>query len=71
MPEEKNTIPRGPAATRAKNKYRESNYDRMELTIPKGGKERIQGIAKKAGYNSCNAYILAAIEEKIEREKEA
>lgn len=34
--EKKSTIPRGPAATVAKNKYRDKNYDRAELAMPKG-----------------------------------
>ena len=39
---EKKIIPRGPAATAAKNKYRDHNYDRMELAVPKGMKARIK-----------------------------
>ncbi len=64
MPDtEKKTIPRGPAATAAKNKYRDSNYDRMELAVPKGMKARIKEIAKEQGY-SQNNYVVQAIKEK-------
>lgn len=58
---EKKTIPRGPAATAAKNKYRDSNYDRMELAVPKGMKARIKEIAKQQGYSSQNNYVVEAV----------
>lgn len=61
---EKKTIPRGPAATAAKNKYRDSNYDRMELAVPKGMKARIKEIAKQQGYSSQNNYVVEAVKEK-------
>ena len=47
---EKNSKPRGPEATAAKNKYRDNNYDRMELAVAKGMKARIKEIAKEQGY---------------------
>ena len=62
---EKKYIPRGPAATVAKNKYRDSNYDRMELAVPKGMKARIKEIAKAQGYSSQNNYV---VEEKYKRD---
>ena len=37
------------AATRAKNKYRDKNYDRMELALPKGMKAEIAERVKKDG----------------------
>lgn len=58
------------AATRAKNKYRDKKYDRMELTLPKGMKAEIMEIVKQGKANSNNAYVLAAIKEKMEREKD-
>lgn len=68
MPDtEKKTIPRGPAATAAKNKYRDSNYDRMELAVPKGMKARIKEIAKEQGY-SQNNYVVEAVKEKYQRD---
>ena len=38
--------PRGAAATRAKNKHRNANYDRGELALPKGMKARVQEAAR-------------------------
>ena len=64
----KNIIPRGPAATAAKNKYRDSNYDRMELVMPKGMKARIKEIVKQQGYSSQNNYVVEAIKEKYQRD---
>jgi hypothetical protein len=37
------------AATRAKNKYRDSNYDRMELVVPKGIKDKLKAYASDKG----------------------
>ena len=67
-PEEKWAIPRGHAATVAKNKYRDSNYDRMELAVPKGMKARIKEIAKQQGYSSQNNYVVEAVKEKYQRD---
>ena len=63
----KYATPRGAATTLAKNKYRDSNYDRMELAVPKGMKERIKEIAREAG-RSSNAYIVEAVKEKYQRD---
>lgn len=57
------------AATRAKNKYRDANYDRAELTLPKGMKGKILEVVNESEkYKSLNSYIEAAIKEKWERE---
>ena len=56
------------AATRAKNKYRDKNYDRMELALPKGMKTEIAERVKKGKADSNNAYVVAAVREKMERE---
>lgn len=63
----KYTTPRGEAATIAKNKYRDKNYDRMELAVPKGMKTRIREIAKETGM-SVNAYIVEAVKEKYQND---
>ncbi len=55
------------AAQRAVNKYMKENYDRVNLTMPKGKKEKIQEQADSLGL-SVNAYINAAIDEKMERD---
>lgn len=69
--EKKSTIPRGPAATAAKNKYRDKNYDRMELTLPKGMKAKITERVAAGAASSNNAYVAEAIKEKMEREDNA
>lgn len=65
--EKKSTIPRGPAATAAKNKYRDSNYDRAELALPKGMKARVKEIARQQG-QSFNEYVCAAVKEKVQQD---
>lgn len=59
--------PRGAAATAAKNKYRDKNYDRMELSVPKGMKKRIDEICRQRGV-SKNSYVVDAVKEKYLRE---
>lgn len=66
--EKKWATPRGAAATAAKNKYRNNNYDRAELAVPKGMKARVKEIAKQQGYTSFNDYVVAAIKEKVQRD---
>ena len=44
-----------------------SNYDRMELAVPRGMKARIKEIAKEHGY-SQNNYILEAVKEKYKND---
>ena len=65
MPDTKNG---GTAATRAKNKYRDKTYDRMELALPKGMKAQIVEKVKAGAAASNNAYVIEAIKEKMERE---
>lgn len=68
MQEEKH-IPRGPAATKAKNKYRDKAYDRMELAVPKGMKAVIDSAAKEANM-SRTEFIISAVKEKMEKNSE-
>ena len=49
------------------NKYIANNYDRINLTVPKGDKERIKAAADKRG-ESVNAFIQRAIKAEMERE---
>ncbi len=63
----KTTIPRGPAATAAKNKYRDNNYDRAELAMPKGMKAAVREIAKQQG-QSFNEYVCTAVKEKVQQD---
>ncbi|OUN91519.1 hypothetical protein B5F98_12045 [Pseudoflavonifractor sp. An44] len=57
------------AQQKATNKYIASNYDRINLTVPKGRKAAIQAHAAEHG-ESVNAFIARAIEETMERDKE-
>lgn len=50
--------------TKYKNEYNKDNYDRVNLTIPKGTKEELKEIAKYFDL-SLNAYLKIIIEENI------
>ena len=68
MEKPKNKIPRGPAATAAKNKYRDKNYDRIELAIPKGMKQTIRDHIENTGDRSVNAFATRAFLETMSRD---
>lgn len=51
------------------NKYVRTNYDRVNVTFPKGKKDIIKAHAEKKG-ESVNAFINRAIDETMERETE-
>ncbi len=55
------------AQQKAVNKYMAANYDRVNLTMPKGNKEIIQVHAEARG-ESVNAFINRAITETMERD---
>ena len=55
------------AQQKAVNKYMKENYDRINLTVPKGDKEKI-AIAAAAAGQSVNAFINEAIREKMEKQ---
>lgn len=57
-------------ASEYRNKWISEKLDRVNLTMPKGKKEIVQAQATKQG-QSVNAYINAAINEKMERDQEA
>lgn len=46
-----------------------SNYDRINLTVPKGAKESIKSHAESRG-ESVNGFINRAINETIERDEQ-
>lgn len=50
----------GKASTRAQNKYIAKAYDRINLTVPKGDKDKIKAHADSTG-ESVNAFIGRAI----------
>ena len=56
------------AQQRAVHKYVKNNYDRLELSVPKGEKEEIQQAAKQAG-KSVNAYVYEAVKRRMEQEQ--
>lgn len=55
------------ANQRAVNKYVKNNYDRINVTMPKGKKDIIQAHAE-AHSESVNGFINRAIQEAIERD---
>jgi len=55
---------KGTAATKAKNKYNNRNYDSVHIFVPKGRKTEILAVAEAAG-DSLNGYITKAINERL------
>ena len=55
------------AQQRAVHKYVKANYDRLDLTMPKGRKEELKAHAAAQG-ESVNPFINRAITEAIERD---
>lgn len=64
MPEESKI---SKAQQKAVHKYVKNNYDRIELTVPKGQKDIIKAAAENAG-ESLNTYIRKSIDQRMERE---
>lgn len=65
--EEAHDMAASKAQQKAVQKYVKNNYDRVVLTLQKGKKEPLQAAASAAGV-SMNAYIVEAIDEKMERD---
>ena len=59
----------GTSKTRAQNRYIEKAYDRINLTVPKGHKDKIKAHAQQRG-ESVNGFLGRAIEETMERDGE-
>lgn len=57
------------AQQKAVNKYMAANYDRINVTMPKGRKDIIKAHAEGRG-ESVNGFINRAIEEAMERDGE-
>lgn len=57
------------AQQKAVNKYVKNNYDRINVTFPKGKKELLKAHAQQHG-ESLNAFINRAIDETMERDSE-
>ena len=56
------------AQQRATAKYVKSSYDRIDLKVPKGNKDKIKAHAEQNG-ESVNGFINRAIDETMERDK--
>lgn len=63
-------MPVSKANQRAVNKYVKNNYDRINVTFPKGQKDVIKAYAEAAGL-STNAYIIQAVNHAMERDNAA
>ena len=55
------------AQQKAVNKYVKNNYDRINVTFPKGRKEKIRSYAESHG-ESVNAFIVRAVNDTMERD---
>lgn len=60
-------MPVSNAQQKAVHKYVKANYDRQEITMPKGKKDAVKAHAESQG-ESVNAFINRAIDETMERE---
>ena len=60
-------MPTTKAQQRAVHKYIKKNYDRQEITFPKGKKDVIKAHAAARG-ESVNAFLNRAIDETMERD---
>ena len=63
-------MPVSKAQQKAVHKYVKENYDRMEITVPKGQKEIIKAHAEARG-ESVNGFLNRAVSETMERDKAA
>ena len=55
------------AQQKAVHKYVKNNYDRIELTVPKGQKDIIKAAAESVG-ESLNTYVRNAIDRRMEQD---
>lgn len=62
-------MPVSKAQQKAVNKYMAANYDRINLTVPKGKKETIQDHAETQG-ESVNGFINRAIDNQISQDRD-
>ena len=56
------------ASQRAVNKYIANNYDRLNITVPKGKKVEYKAAAEAEG-KSLNAFIIECVEKRMEEVK--
>lgn len=57
------------AQQKAVNKYVKNNYDRINVTFPKGQKEIFKKHVQTTG-ESVNAFIIRSVNETMERDSE-
>lgn len=62
-------MPASKAQQKAVNKYMKENYDRVNLTLPKGRKDEIKAHAEERS-ESVNAFISRAIDETMQRDQQ-
>lgn len=62
-------MPVSKAQQKAVNKYMAANYDRINLTVPKGKKDTIQAHAETQG-ESVNGFINRAIDHQISYDRD-
>ncbi len=62
-------MPASAAKIRANRKWNEKKYDRIGVNVPKGEKAPIAAHAKEMG-ESTNAFIVRAIREAMDRDRE-
>lgn len=67
MKDEKNKVTK--AQQKAVNKYVKNNYDRINVTLPKGYKDTLKAAAEAAG-ESVNGYIKTAVDMRMEGVKQ-
>ena len=60
----------GKSATAAKDRYNAKSYDDIRLRVPKGEKEVLQAHVATTGDESLNGFIIRAIREPMERDKQ-
>ncbi len=60
-------MPVSEAQQKAVNKYLRTTFDDIKTRVPKGKREEYKKAAAALGYESFNAFVIKAIEEKIER----
>ena len=50
------------------NRYMSAHYDRINITVPKGDRERYREHSKEHGYNSLNDFVVKSMENQMERD---
>lgn len=55
-------------AIKYNNEFNKNAYDRINLTVPKGEKDKIKAHAEKKDNGSINGFVNRAIRETMERD---